>query len=507
MNAEQEDEEEAKSPGVPADLIKSYLAFGMRAVRKRRWLAGSIFGTITVITIVALAFWPRTWHCDTVVMVAGNQMFQETRQDAMSGAAQVITSRENLEVLVKRANLVRDWNKGRTAPFLFKDKVMAKLRGPMLDKDKEKALIGVLPFALQVNPGNGTLTLSIDWQDPDVAAHIVGEAQQIYLESRHSAEVATMAEYIGILEGHAVKVHDEIDQLAAQINKVREDRMAEMEKGAASLNAAATAADSKPAPVRRARPAVRMPSLLDDGAAGEKKQQLEEKQRQLKDLADNRTRRLTELQAKMLELKTRFTGAHPEILALQRQIDLLSAVTAPEEQLKADIAGLKLEIAAAAAVPAAPDSAGSAAFGGSAAAAAAGGGATTAEPISAEIMKLMQDTDETLDPAVAAQLRFAVEKYAMLRGKINGAKVDLDTAQAAFKHRYRVVVPAEPPNSPIKPKPPVVIGAGLALGLLLALAICLLLELRTGMLVESWQLHQIGLPVLAELRLPPRSFD
>jgi hypothetical protein len=382
----------------------------------------------------------------------------------------------------------------------------------MLDKDKEKALIGVLPFALQVNPGNGTLTLSIDWQDPDVAAHIVGEAQQIYLESRHSAEVATMAEYIGILEGHAAKVHDEIDQLAAQINKVREDRLAEMEKGAANLNAAAATGDSKPAPVRRARPAMRMPSLLDDGAAAEKKQQLEEKQRELKDLSDNRTRRLTELQAKMLELKTRFTGAHPEILALQRQIDLLSTVTAPEEQLKADIAGLKLEIAAAAAVPAAPDVAGSAgalAGGGPAAAAAAatGGGATTAEPISAEIMKLMQDTDETLDPAVAAQLRFAVEKYAMLRGKINGAKVDLDTAQAAFKHRYRVVVPAEPPNSPIKPKPPVVIGAGFALGLLLALAVCLLLELRTGMLVESWQLHQIGLPVLAELRLPPRSFD
>jgi uncharacterized protein involved in exopolysaccharide biosynthesis len=72
----------------------------------------------------------------------------------------------------------------------------------------------------------------------------------------------------------------------------------------------------------------------------------------------------------------------------------------------------------------------------------------------------MQEGSEELDPAVGAQFRTAVNKYATLRDKIGTARVDLDTAQAAFKHRYRIVIPAEVPDKPSKPKIPVVLGVG-----------------------------------------------
>jgi len=502
MNAEHEPEDEAPSPGIPAALIKSYLAFALRAVKKRRLLAGSIFGVIMLVTIVVATYWPRSYHCDTVLMIQGNQMFQDTRQDAMSGAAQVITRHENLEALVKQAHLVRDWNRGRSAPFLLKDRLMSWWHGPMSDKDKERALVGTLQFALGVNAGNGTLTLSIDWGDPELAARIVGAAQDSFLESRHSAEISTLAEYISILEGHASKVHDEIDDLAGQIQKLRDERVAEMEKGISKASP-----PSKDAAPRRviARSPSRAPALPNEELLASKAQ-LEEKQKELKGLQEQRTRRLTELQSKMIELKTRFTGQHPEILALQLNIDVLAQATPPETALQTEIASLKAQVqggSAATEAPAAPGG-GGAFVAGPAEPAGPGG---TAEPISADIMRLMQDTDDSVDPAVSAQLRFAVEKYAMLRGKINAAKVDLDTAQAAFKHRYQVVVPAEPPDRPFKPKVPVLVGAGLALGLLLSAGLCLALELRTGLLVESWQIHQIGIPVLGELRLPPRSSD
>lgn len=501
MNAAHEDEEEAASPGVSADLIKSYLAFALRAVRKRRLLAGSIFGTLTVFTILAVIYWPRTYHCDTVLMIQGNQMFQDTRQDAMSGAAQVITRHENLEALVRQTNLVKDWDKGRTAPYRLKDKLMTSLRGPISDKDKERILVGTLQYALGVNTGNGTLTISIDWGDPEVAARIVGAAQQSFLQSRHSAEVSTLGEYISILEGHALKVHDEIDAFAGQIQKIRSERLAEVEKDLATATAAPPAVGKPPGP-RRPAPAARSVPALPNDELISLKERLEEKQRELKELQEQRTRRLAELQARMLDLRTKFTGAHPEILSLQRNIDLLSTITPPEQQLQAEVASLKTQLQTAnsslATLPKGPGLGGG--FDGG-----SDGGATTAEPLGADIIKLMQDTDESVDPAVAAQLRFAVEKYAMLRGKINAAKVDLDTAQAAFKHRYQVVVPAEPPNRAIKPKVPVVLGGGLFAALLLALIVCLLLELRTGILVERWQIYQIGIPVLGELRLPPHS--
>ena len=49
------------------------------------------------------------------------------------------------------------------------------------------------------------------------------------------------------------------------------------------------------------------------------------------------------------------------------------------------------------------------------------------------------------------------------------------------------------------------IGGGLFAALLLALLVPILLELRTGIIVERWQVQQLRLPILAELPLPPGS--
>jgi len=88
---------------------------------------------------------------------------------------------------------------------------------------------------------------------------------------------------------------------------------------------------------------------------------------------------------------------------------------------------------------------------------------------------------------------------------VRAGKISLDTAQAAFNHRYQVIVPVDVPNKPIKPKGIVILGAGIFVSLLIALLIPILLQLRNGVIVELWQVHAFQLPVLGELRLPPRS--
>jgi len=47
--------------------------------------------------------------------------------------------------------------------------------------------------------------------------------------------------------------------------------------------------------------------------------------------------------------------------------------------------------------------------------------------------------------------------------------------------------------------------AGLLFTLLLSLGLPVLLELRRNVIVERFQVHQLQLPVLAELKLPPHS--
>jgi hypothetical protein len=90
---------------------------------------------------------------------------------------------------------------------------------------------------------------------------------------------------------------------------------------------------------------------------------------------------------------------------------------------------------------------------------------------------------------------------------VRGAKLALDTAQAAFNHRYQVVIPVEVPNNPSKPKVGVIVGVGLFMSLLLAFLLPVVIELRRDVVVETWQVHQLQLPVLAELHLPQRPED
>src|SRR5207249_3992994 len=78
-------------------------------------------------------------------------------------------------------------------------------------------------------------------------------------------------------------------------------------------------------------------------------------------------------------------------------------------------------------------------------------GAPGSDLLPSKVMKLL-DSGVGVDPAVNAQLQSAITKYASLRDSIRSARIDLDTAQAAFNHRYKVVQPPEPPSKPSKPK-------------------------------------------------------
>ena len=62
---------------------------------------------------------------------------------------------------------------------------------------------------------------------------------------------------------------------------------------------------------------------------------------------------------------------------------------------------------------------------------------------------------------------------------------------AAFKYRYRMVVPPQIPNGPIKPKASLMMVAAAIAGLLLALFTTTLADLRSGVVLERWQLEDL----------------
>jgi uncharacterized protein involved in exopolysaccharide biosynthesis len=98
------------------------------------------------------------------------------------------------------------------------------------------------------------------------------------------------------------------------------------------------------------------------------------------------------------------------------------------------------------------------------------------------------------------ELRFAITKYQTLLDRIDSAQMELESARAAFKYRYSVLVPAEVPRSPVKPKKATVMASSAVAGLLLAIFLVGVRDLRSGIVYERWQiLRQLDLPVLGEV--------
>jgi hypothetical protein len=495
---EDEEDDDGESAANQAELLASYLAFVRRSI-KRRWIvAVTVFSLLFGLTLAIANLWPRTYHCESRFIAQPNLFAPRERQgtgDALAGAADVILRHESLEAIIKQTNLVKSWPTTRAPLLKVKDRVMDWLRGPLTDEITRKMLVGTLETKLFVTTTGNAATITIDWQDPHVAAELVNAAEQNFLESRHVAEISTIAEYISILEAHAVKVRDEIYKISEQLQKLREDRRADAEKKLAEKRAQDVKEPAAPVIIPR-RSTTRKPAAEDDDTA-RSRVMLEAKQRAITELEGDRTRRLLDARGKLAELESQYTAVHPLIVDTQRTISSLTHESPQVSALRAEVRELENELKRRSTEAEVGAILGPGSVGGSRLAAA------SAEPLPTEIVGLADD--ENVDPAVAAQFRYAVANYTRIRDDISAARIDLDTAQAAFSHRYKIVVPADPPSKASKPKIPLVIGAGIVGALFAALIAAILAELRAGKIIERWQVQQIELPVLAELRFPPAS--
>lgn len=494
---EDDQEDDSESAANQAELLASYIAFVRRSLARRWVVSLTVFCLLMGLTLAVANLWPRTYHCESRFIAQPNLFAPRSGQqggyDALGGAADVILRHESLEAIIKQTGLVKSWPATRPPLLKLKDRVMAALRGDLSEEDTRKMLVGTLESKLFVTTTGNAATISVDWQDPQVAAQIVEAAEQNFLESRHVAEISTIAEYISILEAHAIKVRDEIYNISDQLQKLREERRADSEKKAAEKRTV-DAKEPAPAAVLPRRSPTRKPVAEDEDLA-RAKVMLEAKQRTITELEGDRTRRLFEMRAKLTELESQYTAVHPLIVDTKRTIESLSQESPQVTTLRGEVRDLQEELKrrTAEAEVAANGSAGAAGI----------AGVAGAEPLPTDIMRLADD--EELDPAVTAQFRYAVTNYTRLRDEISTARIDLDTAQAAFSHRYKIVVPPEAPNKAAKPKLPLLLGAGTFGALLMALIAAILAELRAGKIIERWQVQQIELPVLAELRFPPAS--
>ena len=503
-------------PIIDFKAIANWVGFGRRSARRHKRLVFGLALVLVIIAGLAIVVLPKTYHVETKLLAQKNQVLAVRNdtggEDPTRAAADTVLRRENLVALVKRTNLVNESLLRRAPALKLKDWLVLHASKPPSQEEKIDGLARYLATKMNVWASEGTVTIQLDWPDGQLAYAIVQEAQNTFLEARHVQEIAAISEAESIREGHATDLRAQIDKAVQEILTLRAGKEKKQDDKQSVTRAAqaasASAADKPSAPSRPAAPAAALPTAEEINAKrrlAEISAVIDGKERAIASLDEFRRRRVAELQAKLEEQRAVYTEAHPAIVDVKQAIAAASQDSPQVAALRGELTQLRTEadqLRAQTGTPA-PVAATGGGWSG-------GGAARPKDGLSGDVIRIEQEPAEDRDPEIVfarSKLRFAIDEYQQIESQIQATRLELDTAQAAFKYRYEVVVPAEIPKGPIKPNVPMVLISALIGGLLIGLFAAIVSDVRRGTLLEAWQVqHLLDLPVLTEINLPIDGF-
>ncbi len=491
--------EEHHEEAADADLfdyaaIKQWLGFIFRSLGRHR-IAG-VFAGLMVFAMALFLVWvvPKKYESRAKLLANRNSLMAQLGNphrsnnfdtDGPTRAAQeTVMARDNLVSMVKQTKLLEHWEAHRHPVMRLKDNLMKSIGGEQTEDQRLDNMIGTLEKRLNVYTGEGTVIIEIYWPDANMARQLVETAQQNFLEARHVSEVSAISETISILEMHASETQTAIEEAVSNVQKVADER-----RGQAKKDAKAAAV---PAPtVLRRLPAANTETPTQE--LSQLKFLIRTKRRSIQDLEEFRNHRLTELQGQLAEQKVIYSANHPVVVDIEQRIDALQKESPQIEALKKDEAALIDEYKSRGGrdVNAATEP---------------GTGATVrrndydSDSVLREVMPDLRD-----DPAVSvarAQLAMATSRYQDILMRIDAARIELDTARAAFKYRYTVVSPAQTPRNPIAPNVMLIVLGGILAGVFFSFFASMAIDLWRGRAIESWQVEKrLKIAVLAEVKL------
>lgn len=492
--------------------LKNWLLFIARTARRRIKVVLLTFAVIVGLAGAVLALMPRTYAVNCRLLAQRSQVLTIRGEENAGGEAsptrsayELITRRENLIDLLKRTNMLVEWKARREPIMRLKDYLQQAVFGPPQEKAFLNGLTDYLAEKIQVQSDDTTVSIRVDWRDPAMALRLVEAAHTSFLEARHIREVATIAEASAIMEGRAAEVRSQIDTAVTEIQALRAKRERDERTAAAhppaapSASAAAAARPAPAAPAGNAPPQVSEEDRLRiERRLAELPVTIDSKERTIAELEGNRIRRLTDLQTKLQEQRAVYTSAHPAVTDIEQSIAASSQESAQVSKLRSEVKLLRGEfdsLRLKSTKPVRPLGAPRGLEGG------LGSGRGLGD-----VIRIEQESAEDRDPEIEyarSRLRFAITSYQALLDDISKARMDLATAEAAFKYRYVMVQPPEIPKGPIAPKVGLILTGAVLAGLFLGLVMAMALELRDGVVRENWQVETVlDLPVLCSIPSP-----
>jgi len=421
---------------------------------QRRYYVLVCFLLMLTVGVVAAFGLPRTYRSTATLLVQSQDLPTSMVDSPTSSAVEQRVARIREQVL-SRGDLIQLIEQNDLYPKERREQPLSKV----IEKMRHSTGIGALSSDIGQQSGTQNKTIAIamsfDYPDPGKAQSVLQSyvSKFLTMDSQDVEDQATLT--VRFLQDQANKLQSQISDLEGQLTSLK------------SRNGTALATSG-------------MPPMLDTGSITAQIAALQSENRQL--IAQSRrpagrSDALASAEAALAAAQSQYSDTHPDVIALRervRELRQIAASAAPDTSLQEQIAANN-----------------------------------------ASIRQLMQQRDETMaraNAAVAGSARApAIMEEAMqlenrataLRNQYQQVSENLLKAQNSARmateqraERLSLVEPASLPDQPFSPNRPFLIAAaaaaGLALGLLLALAI----ELVSRPLRSPRQLEQLDLPVI-----------
>lgn len=452
-------------------LIGSYIGFVVRAPSRHKALAAGALASVLAVAIGLSLAMPVRYRVQAVVLAQRSQISTlpnpgvSREWDVPSrGAREIVIRRENLISLAKQVNMPERYLQSRAPIVRAKDWVYAHLLGSHRDyEDLLDGLVDTLQTRLFLYGGpEGTITISLDWSNRELAFDIVQAALESFLEERRVAEITAVGEAIAIFQAHDERVQQ---QIATTVEQVAQRERVLRLRG------------------MPARPRAVRPASAGDEDLSRMEVTLATRRRALDELMHLRQQRLSEMQAQLLQQQAIYAPSHPTLSSTNQTIATLSRPSPQILALQAEVQELEAEVSRR---------------GGQVRD--VGAIAASADSMLAEArLRVMEMEDPRLETE-RRRLEDLLRQHSGLVQRIDSARLEMDTAQAAFKYRYAVVTPPQIPKGPLKPYRILYLVGGLLGGVAMAFFAATAADLRRGRVLERWQVEKnLSLQVMGEI--------
>jgi hypothetical protein len=447
--------------------VREHLGFAVRSIGRRPFVASLCLLAIAALGPVSLKVMPKTYRVEAVVTAGQNAVVSTLAdpvlrrsfelEDPAAAAHDAVLRRDNLIALSEEIGLLDRWLALRAPAVRLRDRVQEAILGAPTREERLETLVDRLEKKLEVEvpgaqPGapvgapKDKVRIAIEWPDAETAKLIVDVAVRRFFDGRRERELSMVRDAVAVLEARATGLRRDIDAKVAGVQKLEQSFLRNNPALSHTFRA----------------PRGRVPQ---EDELARVRTTLESRRLALADLERVRTARVEELRGELARQKTTYADQHPVVARTRELLDRLSAPSAEAEALRGEIAGLEQDVRLA----------------------------------SERVARLVDDEDPALEYQ-RTELRLLLAQYTGVRERLEGARTELDASGSGFARRFGYAIPALLPRRPSWPIPILSIAAALLGAVLFTLFVTAMLDLRSGRVLERWQLERtLGVPVIGEL--------